>query len=826
LKYILGLIGIVIALYFFFYIKTQPLLKKEINSKQQQTEVPNNLVRTYKLSKQKHLSLKRYNKNIFEKEILIYYSKEFNKNYTTGCIGSLKKQFISRFIPDLWEMSQNLSPADPLVSNYDFNETIEHIFPQNLLKNGDVILYPGNKSLYLNVGEPGQDFFRDTGLHWKWIVEFIKEKGKDYPQLKELDPYAAEVLSEFISVYAVAILKRASINSFLETLDSNQITETFSQYYGESIKKNKLSIITEKSNKTKKEFSFETKEMLLKKYNKKMFLNESKKVKLNFTHYSLDKYQQLRSVVEIPFGIAGGGVAVSDYNNDGFDDIFLAGGGGGTLFKNNKGKNFINVNKTVGLKLSGESRAAYFVDYDNDGDQDLFISFIIESNRFFENEKGKFIDKTIELGLDTKNLVTHEAVWFDFDKDGLLDLYTASFGDWHLGKSPSMREKRGGRKNKLYHHVKKADGTHFFVEIGHKLGVSDQGWTHCVGSFDFNNDSFPDLFSFNDFGNSRFYENKSGKHFKDLTTSYQLDSFLKNAMNFAPIYLNSNSQPYFYVTEIMKLMHRQRYRKPSDNTTLVFKKETLNNLRALVNNKFLKITGKGENQYFSDFHKDFFEPSQMGWSWGLNFYDYENDGDLDALLLNGTEPKPPKLDPKIIEGFNDIQKQEFIEERSFISHYSMEQNICFINKDNFFFDLSKNCPPAFKGNSRSMAFFDFDNDGDQDLIINNYKAPAMFFKNIQNHKNNWIKIKLIGEQSNKNAIGTKVTISYKDKTQTKEVFSKSGFLSQESYNLHFGLGKAKKVDKIEIKWPLNQKQQIIENLNTNKTYSFKELKIK
>ena len=170
-----------------------------------------------------------------------------------------------------------------------------------------------------------------------------------------------------------------------------------------------------------------------------------------------------------------------------------------------------------------------------------------------------------------------------------------------------------------------------FEEVAGELGVADRGWTHCVVAWDFDQDGWPDLVSLNDFGQTIAYRNDGGKRFLEETRTLHLD-VVHNAMNFQLVDLEHNGHPAMYVTEISKLTHRVRYPKPVQGTQIKF--AHLDNLRALVVNKLLRRLPSGA---FEDVHDIHIEPAQLGWAWDASVFDYENDGDLDLLVLNGTE---------------------------------------------------------------------------------------------------------------------------------------------------------------------------------------------
>ena len=327
------------------------------------------------------------------------------------------------------------------------------------------------------------------------------------------------------------------------------------------------------------------------------------------------------------------------------------------------------------------------------------------------------------------------------------------------------------------------NGKRRFEEVAAKLGIDDKGWSHCVGAYDFDRDGWMDLFSLNDFGASKLYRNLEGKSFEEISAGMHIDD-MYNAMNFTLMDLNHNGDLSVYISQIMKLVHRQRYRRPTEQTTVVFDPNIIQNMRIIVNNCL--ITPLEDHSRFSDQHNIVIEPAELGWSWGITAYDYENDSDIDLLVANGTEPETPRF---------------WKDSKNYIAIFKDEANVCYAQADGYLYDVSSINPIAFKGNSRCAMTMDFDGDGDQDVFLANYDSPAQVWENLQENDNQWIRLKLTGTKSNRNAIGARVELRFADKNRFAQVVSRDGFLSQSSYELHFGLGESKLVDEAIIHWP-------------------------
>jgi hypothetical protein len=774
------------------------------------------LSRTRKLAAQKTASLTAYNDAIADRELLAFFSQHASGHTVSAeALAALHELVLQHVLPTLWRESQRKSPAR-FVSHGAMAEATGQFFPRELIVNGDVILFPDDPELRIIVAEAPQDHFRDSAWHWRWIGLFIDQLAEgDRAKLRELDIYAAEELSELLSVIAVGVVQLAARDRGASgaPIDASAIRETFQRIED---RRTRTAVATTDASKTDTmahrpvSFSADTKKKIVNSLPQPMFRDVSAALDLDYVHHFNLELSMRRIHLEVPLGLEGGGVASEDFDADGWPDLYFAGDRGGRMYRNMEGKRFVDASAQAGLPLAGETRAGYFIDYDNDGDLDLFITCVWQSNRLLENKGvGHFVDVTDETGLASGKDITHEAVWFDMDNDGLLDLYTASFGRWTEGAVPTLgRINTNAGPNRLYrHHV--ASGKHKFVEVGALAGVDDRGWTHCVGAWDIDQDGYMDLVSLNDFGASLVYRNIGGERFEEVSRTLNLDA-LYNSMNFTLLDLTHDGHLSAYISQIMKLTHRQRYRKPTEETQIVFTPESIENLRTLVTNRLYSRRPDG---VYQDLHDARIEPAELGWAWDAGALDYENDGDLDLLILNGTESRVP--------GDRRTTSQAHIDGRLFLLRHAEQRNVFYMSENGYFYDVSSHCPLAYKGNSRGSAFFDFDRDGDLDVAINDYDAPARIYENLQASGNNWLGLELQGTRSSRNAIGARVEVRFADQARYDQVVSGSGFLSQDPMRLHFGLGKADKVDSVIITWPSGTVQKL-GSLPGNKIHTLRE----
>ena len=769
------------------------------------------LPRTQALVAQKTESLTSYNEQFSIEELAAFLSQHIGRTVSPQTFRDLGRVVVGQLIPYLWLEAQERDADKPYVTQQAISDVLQKYYPREVLPNADVIFYPTDNELRLVVAEPPQDHFRDSGWHWRWIGRFVEKLSpEDATRFKELDIYAAEVLSEFLSVFGVALFKLAARQAAPNdtAIDSDATMRTLRAMITWHTRQGNAQGADAETRVSL--YSEEAKMRLVYALPKPMFREITQQVNLDFIHRPKPLHMQRRIELEIPLGIAGGGVSAGDFDGDGWEDLYLAGDEGGKLLRNISGKHLEDVSDEMGLNTDGESRAGYFVDYDNDGDLDLYLTIIWDSNRLYENDgSGQFRDVTDRIGLSSGKFITHEAVWFDMDNDGLLDVYTGNFGTWTEGAVPLLdRHNTNAGPNRLYRHYIES-GQHRFEEIGRAMGVDDHGWTHCVGAWDYDHDGYLDLFSLNDFGTSLVYHNLGGKAFEEVSRTLHLDATY-NAMNFTLLDLNHDGHSSIYVSEIMKLMHRQRYIKPTDDTKMKFSAATMANLRALVQNCLYSLNADGT---YENVHDIRIEPAQLGWSWDASTFDYENDADLDMLVLNGTESEIPTRE----EGGS----LEYLYGRTFLMQHDQQTNVFYASEDGYFYNVSDFCQLSFEGNSRGSAFLDFDNDGDLDVAITSYGSHARLFENVQKTKNNWVRFHLTGSQSNRSAIGARLEVRFGDEVRYDQVVSGSGFLSQNPYTLHFGLGKARQVDKLVITWPSGDVQQLAD-LEVNQTHRIVE----
>jgi enediyne biosynthesis protein E4 len=484
----------------------------------------------------------------------------------------------------------------------------------------------------------------------------------------------------------------------------------------------------------------------------------------------------------------GCGVAFYDYDNDDWLDIFLVNGWRlegfpkgqepiSHLFKNNRDGTFTDVTAKSGLIHYGWGQGVCVGDYDNDGFDDIYITSFGKNVLFHNNGNGTFTDVTEKAGVGTNGKRWNTGCAFvDYDRDGHLDLFVANYIDLDLATAPLPESGpcvyKGvlvacgppgliGGKNILFHN--NGDGT--FSDVSERAGVLQANGTFGLGVLtgDFNNDGWPDIYVANDSTASALYENKKNGTFSDVAME-------------AGCALSADGKP-------QAGMGVSAADYDLDGNLDIVKTNFAGDTPSLYHNI------GGGNFEDATFTAGLGKHTQY-LGWGCGFFDMDNDGWPDILICNG------HVYPEV---------EQLRTEAGYPQQKILYRNL----RNGHFEDVSKQggtgimTPVA----SRGAAFGDFDNDGDIDVVVNTNNDFPQLLRCDSRLDNNWLKIKTIGTKSNRSGIGARLRCVTHPPGETKphqqidEVRSGGSYISQNDLRVHFGIGKAEKVELLEIRWP-------------------------
>ncbi len=503
---------------------------------------------------------------------------------------------------------------------------------------------------------------------------------------------------------------------------------------------------------------------------------------IRFRHLSSDWISQFRRYGPLAPTYSGGGVAAADLDGDGWPDLIYCGGEGCAAFNNRRDGTFKDVTAEIGLGVRGEARMPLPADFDNDGDQDVFITYARDTNRLFENlGSGRFRDITERSGVRRHGDISGPAVAFDFDNDGLLDIYVGNFGNYLAGETPwGALDNRNGLPNRLYRNT----GGLAFEDVTERSASGDTGWSQALSHVDYDRDGDQDLYIANDFGTNELLINQGDGTFApggEATGSNDPH----HGMNVAFADLNRDTHPDIFITNIWGWVPTER--QPGEYNT------------------FLLSGPRADGQIA-------FEPAldripgliehDTGWSWAGLFFDADNDADDDLFLLNG------------LTDYNTFVQWRPHPSRDgalYPISNNREKNVLFLN-DGGVLKIPQAASGAELGdfNSRSLALIDYDRAGDLDLALSPFHANARLLRNDGAPRDHhWLVVELVGDPArgtSRDAVGTQVIARGKGGLYAwRTVAAGEGYLGTSTLAVELGLGDATTAD-LEIYWPGNHRQ--------------------
>ena len=512
----------------------------------------------------------------------------------------------------------------------------------------------------------------------------------------------------------------------------------------------------------------------------------------------------------------GASVTVVDFDRDGWPDLYVTNSRTGSLnslYRNMHDGTFRDVAAQLGIadvnrEGTGVSMGAVWGDYDNDGYEDLFL---IKWGRpeLFHNDQGHGFTRASEAAGLPSRINANTAVWFDYDGDGLLDLFVAGYYPenldlWHLGDTHMMPEsfeyaKNGGRKY-LFHNL----GGGRFDEVSEKAGIQSTRWALAASAADLRGTGYPDLFVANDYGVSELYLNDRG-HFKESGEATGVGFAPKSGMNVAYGDILNQGKYAIYVSNISE----EGVLIQGNNLWVPREGEQGGGLRYenLARDMGVEMGGWSFGAQFGDLNNDgtldlYLTDGYISLSRTTSYwYDFSKVAGGNSKIIADAAHWP---------AFNGRSLSGYQQKKVWINDGAAK-----------FIDVAQAVGATDVYDGRSVAMADLWNRGVLDVVVANQRGPLLIYKNTVQAGNAWIGFALEGTKSNRSAIGAQVTVYWNGQQQLQQVSGGSGFAAQNDRRLHFGLGKNPRLEKAVVRWP-SGKVQTIENLVPGRLYNIKE----
>jgi enediyne biosynthesis protein E4 len=478
----------------------------------------------------------------------------------------------------------------------------------------------------------------------------------------------------------------------------------------------------------------------------------------------------------------GTGVAIFDYDNDGWPDIFIVNGTTlegfpagkaptNHLYRNNHDGTFTDVTVKAGLAATGWGQGVCVGDYDNDGWEDLYVTYY-GMNRLYHNQKGVFSEMAEKAGVAGSGKAWGSGCAFlDYDRDGLLDLVVANYVDFDLSTAPTPGERascmwkgvpvmcgpRGlpGAKNILYHN--RGNGTFEDVTAKAHIDRTEGHYALSISTLDFDDDGWPDIYVACDSTPSILYHNNHDGTFTDVAVTagaaYNEDGREQAGMGTTIGDYDGDGRLDIFKTNF------------SDDTSTLYRNNG--------DGTFTDATFAAGLGLYTKY---------LGW--GTMFFDFDNDSWPDLILVNG-------------HVYPEVDKFKLG------SNYEEPRILYHNNGNGTFTDISASAGLGITtaASSRGLAVGDLWNDGKLSVVISNMNARPSLLVNQVRSLNHWIAVKTVGTKSNRDGIGAKITVKIGKRTLVDEVRSGSSYDSNSDMRVHFGLGAATRIDFLEIRWP-------------------------
>ncbi len=496
------------------------------------------------------------------------------------------------------------------------------------------------------------------------------------------------------------------------------------------------------------------------------------------------------------------GVALFDYDNDGYLDVYVVNGAAipslkkegpkywNRLYHNNHDGTFTDVTEKAGVAGEGYGMGVAIGDYDNDGWPDIYVVNTGKNQLFHNNHDGTFTDVTDKAGvgggmLDGKKMWSVSAVWVDYNNDGLLDLFVSNYCKWDVNKDPYCGPNANLRAychpnnyanlpNTLYRN--NGDGT--FTDVSVETGISKyygKGMGAVIADYD--GDGFMDIFVANDNRPNFLFHNLGGKKFEEVA----LESGVAYTQNGSAISgMGADFKDVF-----------------NDGRPDIWH-------TAVENESFPLFQNMGDGQFVEKTSEAHLAGTRGMSGWGNGIFDFDNDGWKDLFVARSN----------VLDNIAQFSNRKY-----------EEPNTVFRNLGNGKFqDVSAGAGPDFQiaAAHRGVAFGDMDNDGRIDAVVTVLNGKIKYFHNISKNSNHWILLKLVGKKSNRMGLGAQIRIITEDgKKQYNEATTAVGYACASDSRVHFGLGAAKTIREIDIKWP-SRIHQVLHNVAADQILTIEE----
>ena len=557
---------------------------------------------------------------------------------------------------------------------------------------------------------------------------------------------------------------------------------------------------------------------------------------ITFRHRSTDDSGKAYKLVHYDHG---NGLAVADVDGDGRLDIYFVNQlGGNELWRNLGNGEFENITQTSGVGLPGLiSVSASFADIDNDGDADLFVTTVRGGNHLFINDgRGHFTDITKQSGLE---YVGHSsaAVFFDYNRDGLLDLFVTNVGryttdekgpgGYYVGLSDAFEghlhpERKDRHERSILYENR---GNNHFVDVTEERRLGDMSWSGDASPIDVNGDGWPDLYVLNMQGHDEYYENVGGKYFEKRSRAV----FPKTpwgSMGIKAFDYDNDGDLDIMLTDMHSDMSEDiGPAREKLKSRMQWPESRLQSGGASIfGNAFFRNDGNGKFTEVSD---------QLGtetyWPWGLSVGDLNADGFDDVFIASGmnfpfrygvnsvllNNRGKAFLDSEFILGVEPRRDRRTAKPWFTLDCLAADRGNRYCEQ---FGVLGKSVVWAALG-SRSSAMFDLDGDGDLDIVTNEFNdGPMVLVSNLTERTSvRYLVVKLVGTTSNRDGLGATVTVRAAGRSYMKVHDGQSGYLSHSLIPLYFGLADAKSVEEIAVTWPSGKRQVVPGPITINTT---------